>query len=321
MIDGGKMKLFSSEAFFGHELFGHAECPGRLTPLLKNSTDLPPVCSSLWLRDCLADSSTDQFFDGYIRSVHEPIILGRILELLETGGQIDADTYVRPDSLSVALEAIACSFAAADSVFTGNDSTAMALVRPPGHHATRDRSMGFCLFNTIAVVAKRLQKEKSLDRILIVDFDVHHGNGSQDIFYDDDSVFFYSVHRSPFYPGTGAADETGTGSGLGYTLNTPLDAQTPSAVFLDAFRHGVEKAAQKIKPEVILVSAGFDAHQDDPVGGLNLASADYGSIAGIIGEVAHSVCSGRVVSLLEGGYNPDRLAESVRSYSRGFARA
>lgn len=314
------MKIFSSDAFFGHALPGHAECPGRLQPVLKTVSDFPLVCSSLWLNDALVGSSPGEFFDGFIRSSHQPIILGRILELLEAGGQIDADTYVRPDSLSVALEAIACSFAAADCVMAGRDNAAMALVRPPGHHATRDRSMGFCLFNTIAVVAKRLQNERDIGRILIVDFDVHHGNGSQDIFYDDDSVFFCSLHRSPFYPGTGAADETGTGKGLGYTLNAPLDAATPPEVFLKTFRQGVEQAVEKIKPDVILVSAGFDAHQDDPVGGLNLTASDFAAVAGIITEVADASCGGRVVSLLEGGYNPDRLAESVRAYVKAFPR-
>lgn len=323
------MKIFSSEAFFGHELPGHAECPGRLAPLLRAVAPVkrsPMICKGQWLHDSLAGRSADVFFANFIRSSHEPIILGRIVERLEQGGQIDADTYVRPDSLSVALEAIACSFAAADGMLgdsagRGDRSAAMALVRPPGHHATKDRSMGFCLFNTIAVVAKRLQKERGIGRILIVDFDVHHGNGSQDIFYDDDSVFFYSLHRSPFYPGTGAADETGTGRGLGYTLNAPLAADTAPELFLDTLRKGVESAAEKIRPEVILVSAGFDAHRDDPVGGLNLSSEHYTAVAQVISEVAQTACQGRVLSLLEGGYNPERLAESVAAYASGFASA
>lgn len=314
------MKLFSSDLFFGHELAGHAESPKRLGPLRRSVEGIPAICATSWLQTAVEQSSAEQFFHQFIRSSHQPVLLERIVGLLEAGGQLDADTYVRPDSLSVALEAIACSFAAAEAVLQNKTSAAMAVVRPPGHHATRDQSMGFCLFNTIAVVAKRLQAEWGIGRILMVDFDVHHGNGSQDIFYDDDSVYFYSIHRYPFYPGTGSQSETGTGKGLGYTLNTPLDAMTEPEAFLSSFRAGVEQAAAKIRPELILVSAGFDAHRDDPVGGLGLGSEHYADIAGILKEVADSYCQGRVVSFLEGGYNPARLAESISCYSGGFAR-
>lgn len=316
------MRILTSEVFLGHHLPGHAECPERLIPLLREQPMAPPLCSGTWLQDSVTRGgaqSAEQFFESALATSHDRGVFDRVRALLAEGGQLDADTYVCPDSLKVSLEAVACSFAAAELVLQPNPSPAMALVRPPGHHATRDTSMGFCLFNTIAALAKRLQQHEQLGRLLIIDFDVHHGNGSQDIFYDDDSVFFYSIHRSPFYPGTGDADETGTGRGLGFTLNTPLEARTEPEQFLAAFRHGVERAVAASKPEMILVSAGFDAHRDDPVGGLGLASKDYEQVGRIVREAAALHSGGRVVSLLEGGYNPTRLAESISSYAQGLS--
>jgi acetoin utilization deacetylase AcuC-like enzyme len=198
-------------------------------------------------------------------------------------------------------------------VLRGEDRTAMCLVRPPGHHALPERPMGFCLFNNIAVAARAAIAEQGLERVLIVDWDVHHGNGTQDMFYADGQIGFFSSHRWPFYPGTGAADETGTGDGLGATRNLPIEFGTPRSQFLARFRLQLEDLAAKLRPQLVLVSAGFDAHREDPIGSLGLEVEDFETLSGYVVDVANVHAGGRVVSLLEGGYNPQRLAECVEA--------
>ena len=171
--------------------------------------------------------------------------------------------------------------------------------------------MGFCLFNNVAIAARHAQRTYDLERVLIVDWDVHHGNGTQDIFYADASVTFLSIHRFPFYPGTGAANETGTGAGLGATINLPIAYGTPRERYFETFTAGLEQAATS-DPELILISAGYDAHQLDPVGSLDLETEDFGRLTELVMQIADAHCQGRIVSLLEGGYNPQALAESVR---------
>jgi acetoin utilization deacetylase AcuC-like enzyme len=178
--------------------------------------------------------------------------------------------------------------------------------------------MGFCLFNSAAIAARVALDERQLERVLIVDWDVHHGNGTQDIFYADGRVGFLSVHRWPFYPGTGAADETGTGAGLGTTRNLPVEFGTPRKAFLERFRRELEDFAARIRPQLVLVSAGFDAHGEDPIGSLGLEVEDFAELTKYVLDVAAVHSSGRVVSLLEGGYNPQRLAECVAEHLRGM---
>jgi acetoin utilization deacetylase AcuC-like enzyme len=232
------------------------------------------------------------------------------------GGHIDPDTVVSPDSFQVALAAAGTSVSAVDAILQGTDRTALCLVRPPGHHATQERSMGFCLFNNIALATHQAISSHGLSRLLVVDWDVHHGNGTQDIFYESPEVMFLSIHRYGygFYPGTGAESETGKGRGLGYTMNVPIRYGTSRADYHARFTHSLERAADKIKPELVLVSAGFDAHARDPIGSLGLEAEDFATLTQEVLEVAGVHAKGRVVSCLEGGYDLDALAESVQAH-------
>jgi acetoin utilization deacetylase AcuC-like enzyme len=229
---------------------------------------------------------------------------------------IENDTIVSTDSFAVALAAAGACVAAVDAVLTGDDPNALCLVRPPGHHATPTESMGFCLFDNVALAAHHARSVHGLTRILIVDWDVHHGNGTQDIFYRDPEVMFVSIHRygGGFYPGTGAADETGSGPGLGHILNVPLRFGVSRISYHDHYTRAIEKAADHIKPELVLVSAGFDAHVRDPIGNLGLDTEDFAKLTRGILDVARTHAEGRVVSCLEGGYHLDALAESVQAH-------
>jgi acetoin utilization deacetylase AcuC-like enzyme len=201
-------------------------------------------------------------------------------------------------------------------VLKGEDKTTLCLVRPPGHHATPTRSMGFCLFNNVALAANHARTAHKLDRVLIVDWDVHHGNGTQDIFYEDGRVTFFSIHRygRGFYPGTGAADDTGKGQGLGHVFNAPIAFGTSRKDYHAAFTRALAKAAEKSKPELVLVSAGFDAHAKDPIGSLGLEVEDFVTLTKEVLEVAKTHAKGRLVSCLEGGYNLEALAGSVQAH-------
>jgi len=226
---------------------------------------------------------------------------------------LDPDTYLAASTLTAARLAAGAAVAAVDQVMKpgAQNKVAFCAVRPPGHHARPHAAMGFCIYSTIAVAAAHARDVLGLDRVLIVDFDVHHGNGTQEIFYEDDRVGFLSIHRHPFYPGTGKADETGRGRGLGFTWNVPLGAATPPAEYQAAFAAALEKAADKMKPQLVLVSAGFDAHRLDPVGGLGLENEDYAILTRRLLDVAGTHAGGRMVSLLEGGYNVAKLVESA----------
>jgi acetoin utilization deacetylase AcuC-like enzyme len=227
---------------------------------------------------------------------------------------LDVDTIVSSKSYEVALAAAGAGVAAVDAVLSGQDKTALCLIRPPGHHATPTHSMGFCLFNNIALAADHARRVHQLDRILILDWDVHHGNGTQDIFYEDQEIFFLSIHRygAGFYPGTGAADETGSGRGLGYTANVPIRYGTSRKDYFSALKNALDKAADKMKPQLVLVSAGFDAHRKDPIGSLGLETEDFSKLTRMALDVARTHAQGRLVSCLEGGYDLEALAESVQ---------
>jgi acetoin utilization deacetylase AcuC-like enzyme len=200
---------------------------------------------------------------------------------------------------------------ACDEVMAGRASSAFALVRPPGHHASREKGMGFCVFNNVAIAARHLQKKHGLGRVLIADFDVHHGNGTQDVFYEDEGVFYFSVHQKGLYPGTGRADETGKGKGQGFTLNVELPAGSGDAEALAAFREKLKPAMEKFKPEFVLVSAGFDAHQDDPLGRLKYTAEGYAALARELVGIADAHAGGHIAFVLEGGYGLEGLSKSV----------
>jgi acetoin utilization deacetylase AcuC-like enzyme len=252
-----------------------------------------------------------------IAKIHSAKQITQVKQLAEHGGgRIDADTTVSPDSFKVGLAAAGACAAAVDSVLQGKDRNALCLVRPPGHHATPVRSMGFCLFNNVALAGRHAKAAHHLSRILIVDWDVHHGNGTQDICYEDPEVVFYSIHRygNGFYPGTGSDRETGRGKGLGHIFNAPVRFGTSRKDYHGLFTKALDKAADKIKPELVLVSAGFDAHAKDPIGSLGLEVEDFKDLTRQVLNVAKTHAKGRLVSCLEGGYHLEMLAESVQAH-------
>ena len=253
----------------------------------------------------------------HLRAVHDEGTIRRARETCERGGgYLDSDTPVESRSYETALWGAGAGIAAVDDVLAGRDQNAFCLIRPPGHHATHLHSMGFCLFNNIAIAARHAIDHHHLSRIMIVDWDVHHGNGTQDIFYEDDRVLFFSMHRHPFYPGTGLSSETGTGRGLGYTRNLPIQADTTASDILASFKQSIDQLASKFKPELILLSAGFDAHRLDPIGGLRLDREHFDSMNEHLLDLAEQHCDGKVISMLEGGYNVDVLADCVADHVR-----
>lgn len=230
------------------------------------------------------------------------------------GGAIEADTVVSRASYDVARLAAGAVCDAVERVVLGDERRALCLVRPPGHHALEGEAMGFCLFNNIAIGARLAVTELALDRVLVVDWDVHHGNGTQDTFWRDAQVGFFSIHRWPFYPGTGRASETGEGPGLGTTMNLPTEFGISRRDYLDRFRGALETFAARIQPQLVLVSTGFDSHRADPIGSLGLESEDFSALTKVVLDVAEAFAGGRLVSVLEGGYNPQALAESVETH-------
>lgn len=231
------------------------------------------------------------------------------------------DTSVNRRSLDAAVRAAGGVLNAVDAVVAGKAKNAFCLVRPPGHHATPDRGMGFCVFNTVAIAARYAQRTHGLERVVIVDWDVHHGNGTQDIFYTDGSVLFFSTHQHPWYPGTGLADETGEGKGKGKILNRPLAAGAGRDEILGAFRDTLKPAADAFKPDLVIISAGFDSRHDDPLGKFRLSDEDFSELTRLMLEVADKSCGGRVVSVLEGGYNLAGIGPAVTAHVKTLEQA
>ena len=228
------------------------------------------------------------------------------------------DTNVCPRSLEVALRAAGGVLSAVDAVMSGRARNGFCVVRPPGHHARPDQGMGFCLFNNIAVAARYAQRRHGVERVLIADWDVHHGNGTQDIFYTDGSVFFFSTHQHPWYPGTGRPDETGAGAGKGTTLNCPFPAGSGAAEILGAFRQKLLPAAKAFRPDLVMISAGFDSRLGDPLGRFTLTDDDFAALTRLLLEMADTYAQGRMVSVLEGGYNLAGLASAAVSHLRAL---
>ena len=254
--------------------------------------------------------------ESHLRLVHPQAMIDRVRHVSSLGGVLDqGDTPTEKRSYATALLAVGAGLTAADAVMAGTVGRAFAAGRPPGHHAEPDRAMGFCLFSNIAVVARHLQRNHGVGRVAIVDFDVHHGNGTQAAFEADPSVLFVSLHQDPrtCYPGSGYAYETGTGPGEGYTLNVPFPPGAGDAEYAAAMDRQVVPAVDAFRPEVLLISAGFDAHHDDPLAQVELSDASYESMTRTLAQVADRHCGGRVVSLLEGGYN-------LRALGRGVVR-
>ena len=244
--------------------------------------------------------------------IHDPAYIGTIRETAGRAVALDPDTYTSPDTYDVALLASGAVIAGVDHVLAAErGARALAMVRPPGHHAERNRAMGFCLFNNIAIGAA-YARSRGLSRVAIVDYDVHHGNGTQWAFYDDPSVLFLSSHQYPFYPGTGAADEIGRGAGAGFTVNFPVDAGGTDADFERLYDVAVS-VIETFRPEIILLSAGFDAHEDDPLGGMRVSTRQFARLTSKVCAAADICCNGRVVAVTEGGYDLKALAGSLRA--------
>jgi acetoin utilization deacetylase AcuC-like enzyme len=253
-----------------------------------------------------------------VERVHDPAYVAALREFARRGGgRLDADTIVRPESFDVALLAAGAGIAAVDAVLDGVASRAFVLMRPPGHHATPTRGMGFCLFNSAAIAAEQA-RARGAARVFILDWDVHHGNGTQDVFWERADVVFCSLHQWPLYPGTGAADERGAGTGRGATINIPLPPGSGDAAYLDAFAATVIPAIHAARPDLLVISAGFDAHAADPMANMRVTTEGFAALARQAVAVANDVCGGRVVALLEGGYDPAALAASVAAVIRVF---
>ncbi len=247
-------------------------------------------------------------------SVHSAAHIAQIEAAARSGGGwLDADTVMSPGSYEAALCAAGGLLRAAEAVLNGHVDSAFALVRPPGHHATRTDAMGFCLFNNIAVAARQAVRKHGLSRVFIADFDVHHGNGTQDIFYDDPSVFYFSVHQWPLYPGTGRAGETGTGKGVGTTANVPLPPGCGDEPYLEVFQRVLLPLAHRFRPEMILVSVGYDGHWADCISYMQLTISGFARMVSLLRQMADDLCQGRLVLTLEGGYHLRALSYSVKA--------
>jgi acetoin utilization deacetylase AcuC-like enzyme len=290
---------------------GHPERSARLVAIQEM------ISGQDWYHDLhqLSPVSVDQ---KWIELVHGAGYAERIREACDTGEPwIDTpDVAVSSASYNVARYATGSLLSIVDQVMTQQVDNGFALVRPPGHHAERDTAMGFCLFNSIAIAARYLQQHHEIERVLILDWDVHHGNGTQHMFERDPSVMFVSLHQYPFYPGSGAKSETGIDAGEGTTLNCPMSAGMGDADYRQAFDEIILPKVRNFNPDFVLVSAGFDAHQADPLGAMNLTTASYCWMTRAVMEVADKYCHGRLVSVLEGGYDLNALAESVTEHVR-----
>ena len=257
--------------------------------------------------------------EAEVSAIHSTSQIEQIAEIARSGGgYLDPDTYVSSDSYEAALNAAGAPLTAIDLIMDKKVDNAFCLVRPPGHHATPEKGMGFCLFNNVAIAAKYIQSRYSLDRIVIIDWDVHHGNGTQDAFYDDPSVMYFSMHRYPFYPGTGAEEETGKDSGSGFTINIPLSYNTEPQEYLKFFEDILEKRIKPFNPQFILISSGFDAYRLDPISGLSLEASDYNKLTKLTQNIAKDCCDGRIVSCLEGGYHLLDLPKCIEEHLNGL---
>lgn len=305
--------IFTDPAMLAHEPPPrHPEKPERLGAVVRH---LKRIGLSESCPAGLAREATDE----ELGRVHDPGYLQRVhLAVLEGAGRIEPDTWVSPGSETAARMASGAAIEAVEEVVSGRASRAFCAVRPPGHHARPTDAMGFCLFGNVSVAAAHAVEALGLDRVLVVDFDVHHGNGTQEMFYDDPRVAFLSVHRHPFYPGTGTPDETGWGDGLGWTRNVPLHYGISPADYHAAFRNALDDLADKARPQLVLISAGFDAHAEDPVGDLGLDVEDFEKLTLDIADVARTHAQGRIVSVLEGGYNPSILAGCVEAHLKAL---
>ncbi len=303
----------SHSSFTEHDFPRHPEHAGRIKAVWEQ-------LSEQRLLDHFDRLSTTPASDEQILAAHSRAHLDRLIAVAQGDRitRLDQDTYALPQSLDVARLAAGAVVSAVDAVLNGKADNALAIVRPPGHHATAEWQMGFCLLNNIAIAARHAQAQHNCGKVLIIDYDVHHGNGTQDIFYADPSVLFISIHQSPFYPGTGALNETGTGAGTGYTLNVPIAGGHGDDSYARLFAEVVWPAAERFAPDLLLVSAGFDAHWVDPLAQMQLSLTGYDGLARECLRLAERLCGGKIVFVMEGGYDLQALAHGWRNIARAL---
>jgi len=302
-----KAGLVYDPIYLEHDTGDHVENSQRLVVAISylKETGIKEKLSCLPSRPALLEE---------LKMIHAPDYISFVKSKAEKGGGwLDPDTIMSPKSYEAALYAAGGLMGAIEAVMKREVDNAFALVRPPGHHAIHDRAMGFCIFNNIAVAAKFALNKFNLNRILIADFDVHHGNGTQDAFYADPRVLYFSTHQYPFYPGTGWIDETGTGEGEGTTVNFPMTAGWGDEEYLRTFNEVLVPVAQRFQPQLILVSAGFDAHWADQLAMMRVSVKGFAQMVMILKELAAELCQGRLIFTLEGGYNLQVVASSIKA--------
>ncbi len=305
-----KTAFASDQRFLDHDTgSGHPERPARLSHTLAHLEKQPWYATLQSIPAVACDPDQLALVHHQTLIERARVSCERNLPYLDT-----PDVAICRESFDIARLAAGTVMALADTVASGQADNGFALIRPPGHHAEFDAALGFCLFNNIAITARYLQRHHGLEKILILDWDVHHGNGTQHLFEADPSVFYISTHQYPHYPGTGSRSEEGIGAGKGATLNCPMDAGSGDAEYIQVFSEKVLPAINHYRPDMILVSAGFDAHHDDPLGSINLSTGHYQWMTREVMDCAAHHCNGRILSVLEGGYHLDALAQSVATH-------
>ena len=302
-----KTGLVYHPAYLEHDMgAGHPESPNRLRAIMQQLEQSGTAARITRIEPRKAE-------EEWIAQIHTPAYVAALNQHAPASGRVslDPDTSMSPGSLTAAYLAAGGALAAVDAIMAKQVDHVFCAVRPPGHHAEAGRAMGFCLFNNVAIAARYVQKKHGLTRVLIVDWDVHHGNGTQHSFEDDPSVLYFSTHQYPHYPGTGRATERGLGAGEGFTINVPMEAGEGDEEYRAIFHKTLVPAADDFKPEFVIISAGFDAHRDDPLASMGLTEEGYADLTHIVTGIANRHAQGRILSSLEGGYNLTALASSV----------
>lgn len=313
----GKTGLVYDPRYLEHDMgMGHPESPNRLLAIMQQLEQNGTAARLARITPRMAE-------DEWITQIHTATYVASLRKHAPVSGRVslDPDTSMSPGSLTAAYLAAGGALAGVDAIMSKEVDHVFCAVRPPGHHAEANRAMGFCLFNNVAIAARYVQKKHGLARVLIVDWDVHHGNGTQHSFEGDPSVLFFSTHQYPHYPGTGRESERGRGAGAGFTINVPMEAGEGDDEYRAIFQKVLVPAADEFKPDFVIISAGFDAHKDDPLAGMGLTEEGYRDLTGIVAGIAKRHAHGRVLSSLEGGYNLTALAAAVEAHIQALVDA